>query len=1530
MIRGAGTAAATAVLLGLCASATAASVCIDPGHGGYDPGAVGNGLYEDNLNLSAALAFRDWMNLDSTDGGGGGSWAVYMTRDTDVYVSLSGRSDYANSLGVDYFMCIHTNAGGGDGTETYAASSGTNSDSLAHRVQEEVVSHLGTTDRGVKYAGYSVLVYTNMPAELHEMVFIDVWAGNAALLADPANLDEVGLAHLHAIQRHVGLAAYTPSDCVPVAEVCNGADDDCDGYVDEDPNLPGCTDYFYDLDGDGYGQEGNSQCWCSPHGTYSAAIDGDCDDGDAAVNPEATELCDGLDNDCDLEVDDGDPVVMGVTVPEFAASLEDASYPSSVAAGDRAEVWVAFENVGSASWPAGSVGIRPEAAEMGETSDLYPAGEWPAWDVAAVLQQDVEPGETGVLSFPIQVPPDPGAAIVESFRLLAPGGERMNCPATTVGLDVVVQLGDDTTDSGSEDDLHAAQAGCRCRAANTRRVGAAWAAVLLILLLVSRRRARAAIPIVLLGIGTLTSPASAYDRNAAVSYSWTWCGSARNPAYCDYTEHGGDCANFVSQCIMEGGIYLGGWGCGGTQPSAGYLSDDLRAQGWESTYGCWAEPPANFRAGDVVIFYGGCVNYVPGSGSYCDFGHAVFAQTDDWSSGAWIGCASHTTDTCNMSYWFWSYGGCVEWLHYPDDCVPTQEVCDGVDNDCDGAVDEDPNLAGCIDYYHDGDGDGWGTDTSQCWCSPHAPYSASQAGDCDDTNAAISPAAVELCDGLDNDCNAEVDDGDPTVMGVVVPEYAATLVDASYPSSLEAGDRAEVWASFENVGLGLWPAGAVGIRPDIAEAGETSDLFAADDWLAWDVAALLDEDVAPGGVGVLVFSIEAPDSPGMVVEEPFRLVAPDGESMKCPATYVAFVVSVEMSGSDDVEDPDNGARADGSGCLCGTADRGRRNTAGIPLIPLLLVAAVLLAAWVGRRRRAWYFLSLFFCWGAVAVESPAANAGTLDVRQALTVKPVLSVILDTPGRLELLITELDLSATQQEALADLAIEERQSDRDLHVSGPPVHEWNERTRAIAAHTDDELRQLLGTRYDPFVEMLQGFFDEDAVRTGPSPDSRTCLSYTVFGTQYEAHTSYEVAIPDQYIKFANLGWQHYTGYPDSNYQVQLDRSGYSTTVWVGDVGPWNTDDNYWNPVSGTARPRRLFTDLPQGQPEAEQAYYYGYNGGLDQFGRTVGNPAGVDLAPDVATAIGLGYLQNDWITVTYLWECSCDGPCEPGQVEVQSCCDCGTQSRVCDDNCQWGGFSGCSGPDPNGGQNVCDTGEPGVCAEGRERCVAGCVECSRLHDPSDELCDDLDNDCNGETDDGDPTEMGETPPAYAALVQDGSYPRTLEPGSTASAWVEYINMGVETWEAGQIWFGPVGAADGEVSSLHAQDAWPSWDVAGVLAHDVEPGSAGYFTFVVAAPIEDGVDATSAFRPIAPDGELMRCPGPEFTVGVKIGSDGELDGDEDVTTLMDPDRGCSCVTGVGAHGVVTPAVVLVLAGMALRPGRRGRVRGRGWRRR
>ena len=93
-----------------------------------------------------------------------------------------------------------------------------------------------------------------------------------------------------------------------------------------------------------------------------------------------------------------------------------------------------------------------------------------------------------------------------------------------------------------------------------------------------------------------------------------------------------------------------------------------------------------------------------------------------------------------------------------------EEICDGQDNDCDGLVDDDDDaVAGTTTWYGDGDGDGYGLDTDTLTaCEAPTGYVAT-GGDCEDGDAAVNPAADEVCDGQDNDCDGLMDDEDDLV-----------------------------------------------------------------------------------------------------------------------------------------------------------------------------------------------------------------------------------------------------------------------------------------------------------------------------------------------------------------------------------------------------------------------------------------------------------------------------------------------------------------------------------------------------------------------------------------------------------------------------------------------------------------------------------------------------------------------------------------------------------------------------------------------
>ena len=86
------------------------------------------------------------------------------------------------------------------------------------------------------------------------------------------------------------------------AEICNGLDDDCDGLTDE-AGVEDGTRWYPDADADGFGDGPSGVLLCEqPEGWVADATD--CDDGNASVSPDADELCDTLDNDCDGEIDE--------------------------------------------------------------------------------------------------------------------------------------------------------------------------------------------------------------------------------------------------------------------------------------------------------------------------------------------------------------------------------------------------------------------------------------------------------------------------------------------------------------------------------------------------------------------------------------------------------------------------------------------------------------------------------------------------------------------------------------------------------------------------------------------------------------------------------------------------------------------------------------------------------------------------------------------------------------------------------------------------------------------------------------------------------------------------------------------------------------------------------------------------------------------------------------------------------------------------------------------------------------------------
>ena len=157
-------------------------IFIDPGHGGSDPGAIGNGMRESDINLEVALALRPLLEWEGFE--------VLLSRAADVFLDINNRWQTANNWGADLFISTHTNAGGGAGIEVLIPTASPNNPSrdlnANRRLAQDVANSLATSfgmrlrrNNGVmletetRHGSIGVLRNTRMLAIMPELAFID-------------------------------------------------------------------------------------------------------------------------------------------------------------------------------------------------------------------------------------------------------------------------------------------------------------------------------------------------------------------------------------------------------------------------------------------------------------------------------------------------------------------------------------------------------------------------------------------------------------------------------------------------------------------------------------------------------------------------------------------------------------------------------------------------------------------------------------------------------------------------------------------------------------------------------------------------------------------------------------------------------------------------------------------------------------------------------------------------------------------------------------------------------------------------------------------------------------------------------------------------------------------------------------------------------------------------------------------------------------------------------------------------------------
>lgn len=163
-------------------------VILDPGHGGTDSGAVANGLTEKGINFNQAMALYKLLQDDP-------NIKVYITRETDIYPTLSNRTSLANDIDGHLFISVHNNSSSATttkGTETlyYPSSTDPRSKQIAQLVQNNIIKNCNMVNRGIKpRADLHVLRKTTMPAVLIETGFITN-ASEATLINSPVFINQ--------------------------------------------------------------------------------------------------------------------------------------------------------------------------------------------------------------------------------------------------------------------------------------------------------------------------------------------------------------------------------------------------------------------------------------------------------------------------------------------------------------------------------------------------------------------------------------------------------------------------------------------------------------------------------------------------------------------------------------------------------------------------------------------------------------------------------------------------------------------------------------------------------------------------------------------------------------------------------------------------------------------------------------------------------------------------------------------------------------------------------------------------------------------------------------------------------------------------------------------------------------------------------------------------------------------------------------------------------------------------------------------
>jgi hypothetical protein len=540
-------------------------------------------------------------------------------------------------------------------------------------------------------------------------------------------------------------------------EICNSVDDNCDGTIDE-----GCVTYYRDADGDTYGDAGDSTVATSQPTGY-VTDSSDCNDSNASINPGATETCNGVDDNCDGNIDEGCVTYYRDADGDTYGDAGDSTVATSQPAGYVTD---------SSDCNDSNASINPGATEICNSVDDNCDGNV---DEGCVTYYRDADGDTYG---------DPGDSTTDTSQPSGYVANAGDCDDTNgtinPGATEICNGVDDNCD-GTLDE------GCSLLYRDADGDG----------------------------YGNPAGPTSTYPQSGYVANTGDCndSNSAINPGAteicngvddnCDGTVDEG-CATYYGDTDGDGFGDPGDATTATSQP-AGYVAN---AGDCDDTNGA-INPGATEICNDVDDNCDGnvdegCVTYYRdadgdtygnpgntttgtsqptgyvGNASDCNDGNAginpgateICNTVDDNCDGTVDeGCITYYRDADNDG--FGTSGNIITsqdstpplgYAANDGDCIDTDndihpgatEQCNGVDDDCDGATDE-----GCVTYYEDADGDTFGNPAiTKTVASPAPPPGyVSNDRDCDDTDSNVYPGAADVDDGIDNDCSGAIDDG---------------------------------------------------------------------------------------------------------------------------------------------------------------------------------------------------------------------------------------------------------------------------------------------------------------------------------------------------------------------------------------------------------------------------------------------------------------------------------------------------------------------------------------------------------------------------------------------------------------------------------------------------------------------------------------------------------------------------------------------------------------------------------------------------